>query len=193
MLGLNDYYLPRHPPEGLGKGLLGHELGDGKYVLSKRPDIIVFRTGALGEAYFRSGREIMQLADFYTLYTPVKVLGKYPYSYIATIWFYKYSPKIGIHKTTTEIRVPGFLLNGMNTIAYLNGTGRFVMSIPSGQSASIVIDSAVGQNWTIKVRGSHSEEIRSELQQMDTSLEVRLFSESHNLIEIEEFVLIKNE
>src|SRR6185436_9681491 len=37
MLGLNDYYLPRHPPANLGEGPIGHELGDGKYVLDRRP------------------------------------------------------------------------------------------------------------------------------------------------------------
>ena len=188
MLGLNDYYLPRHPPKDIGEGLLGHELGNGKYVLSKQPDIIIFNIGEL-ESNLRSGKEMQKLAEFYDLYTPIKVLGKYPYNRIATIWFYKYSPKIGIQKTTTEIRVPGFLLTGENTMAYLNEKGKLIMSIPSGQSASIVIDSAVDQNWTIEVRGSHSEEIRSEVKQTGTSLEVRLFSESQYPIEIDELVL----
>jgi len=37
MMGLNDYYLPRHPPKDMGQGLIGHELGDGRYVLDRKP------------------------------------------------------------------------------------------------------------------------------------------------------------
>jgi len=39
MLGLNDYYLPRHPPADFGKGYLGHELGNADYYLQQSPDI----------------------------------------------------------------------------------------------------------------------------------------------------------
>jgi hypothetical protein len=42
MLGLNDYYLPRHPPPGVGQGAIGHELGDGQYVLNRKPDLVIF-------------------------------------------------------------------------------------------------------------------------------------------------------
>ena len=41
MLGLTDEYLA-HNNSKKGGGLAGHELGDGSYVLSRQPDIIVF-------------------------------------------------------------------------------------------------------------------------------------------------------
>ncbi|MFW2387775.1 MAG: hypothetical protein ACN4G0_05535, partial [Polyangiales bacterium] len=46
MLGLNDSHIARHRSETFGTGIQGHELGDGAYVLSREPDLIV--TGRLG-------------------------------------------------------------------------------------------------------------------------------------------------
>lgn len=42
MLGLNDAYLANNPPERIGVGLVGHELGDGEYLLRRKPDIVVW-------------------------------------------------------------------------------------------------------------------------------------------------------
>ena len=39
MLGLNDYHIPRNPPRNFGEGSIGHELGDGDYVLRREPDL----------------------------------------------------------------------------------------------------------------------------------------------------------
>lgn len=206
MLGLNDYYLPRHPPKNFGTGVLGHELGEGKYVLQRRPDIISFFTGTR-TAMYRSGVEMQQTKEFYELYTPIKLLGNYPHDYTATLWFYKYSPKIGIQRTPSEIRVPAFLLNGNpDTVAYLTKTDKLVVlvhstqsaltktdklvvPVHSTQSASIVIDSVTSRNWHIEIKASRNEEVQSELKQTGTSLVVRLFSKSPDPIEIEEIVL----
>lgn len=45
MYGLNDRYLTRNRPSDFGHGLIGHEVGDNAYVLSKKPDVIVFHVG----------------------------------------------------------------------------------------------------------------------------------------------------
>src|ERR1700744_3875953 len=36
-LGLNDYHIARHPMADRGRGFVGHELGDGSYVLDHKP------------------------------------------------------------------------------------------------------------------------------------------------------------
>jgi hypothetical protein len=46
MLGLNDHYLPRHPPENFGQGWIGHELRDDNYIFSRQPDLVIFHTGS---------------------------------------------------------------------------------------------------------------------------------------------------
>jgi hypothetical protein len=44
VFGLNDVYLTMHRREesNFGKGIIGHELFDGRYIDSKKPDILVF-------------------------------------------------------------------------------------------------------------------------------------------------------
>ena len=41
MLGLTDAHISRTAPRDFGSGQAGHEKGDGRYVLSRRPDIIL--------------------------------------------------------------------------------------------------------------------------------------------------------
>lgn len=154
-----------------------------------QPDIIIFGIGNLKSRY-RSGMEMQQTKEFYEFYTPIKVKG----NYTATLWFYKYSPKIGIKITPSEIRVPAFLLNGNpDTITSLNAMGKLIVPISSTQSATIVIDSVTSRNWLVEIKTSRNKEVRSELEQRDSSLIVKLFSKSLDPIEIEEIVLTKNE
>ena len=43
MLGLNDHHIARQPVKALAaEALVGHERGDGKYVLGLKPDVILF-------------------------------------------------------------------------------------------------------------------------------------------------------
>ncbi|HOT11018.1 MAG TPA: hypothetical protein PK710_14665, partial [Polyangiaceae bacterium] len=71
MLGLNDRFLATHPPELTGKEQVGHELGNGAYVLERRPDIVVFRLpyGSL-TPFFRSGKEMVALPVWQQEYQP---------------------------------------------------------------------------------------------------------------------------
>jgi arabinofuranosyltransferase len=62
MLGLNDRYLATHPPKLTGSEGIGHELGDGDYVLERRPDLVVFHLPYGAEKpMFRSGKEMVKL------------------------------------------------------------------------------------------------------------------------------------
>lgn len=65
MLGLNDAWIPRHPPPGFGTGPIGHELGDGAYVFRRQPDLIAF-CGACGARApcFVGGRQLLALPEF---------------------------------------------------------------------------------------------------------------------------------
>ncbi len=191
MLGLNDHYLPRHPPDDFGKGNLGHELGDAAYVLQRRPDLVIFHTGDWN-ASFRSGRDLQRAAAFQRRFTPVRVLATHPHRYTATLWVDKDSPRIGIRRSPSEIRVPGFLLNGQrDTVAYANEAGRLVVPVHSTQSASVALDSMADRHWSVTIKASGAEDVRYELQHGDASLIVTLFSKRHDPIEIEEIILTR--
>jgi hypothetical protein len=61
MLGINDHYLARHRPADFGTGYIGHELGNGAYVLSRKPDLVLFNVPTGGKKpNFRSGIEMME-------------------------------------------------------------------------------------------------------------------------------------
>lgn len=72
MLGLNDRYLAKHPPPDFGTGRLAHELGDGRYVLRRRPDMVIFNapTGDHGGVW-RSGKEMGHSSEFHDHYRHV--------------------------------------------------------------------------------------------------------------------------
>lgn len=65
MLGLNDETIAHREIPNMGRGLAGHEKGDGRYVLSRKPDIIQFGS-ALGTVHprFRGDGEINSSPEF---------------------------------------------------------------------------------------------------------------------------------
>ncbi len=161
LLGLNDYHLPRHPPEGFGQGPLGHELGDGDYVLDRRPDLISF-CGPHGgiEACFLSGKLVQQDPRFYAEYTPVRFLGTDPHEFVGIVWVRKHSPKIGIRRDGDTIRVPGFLINGNpSTVAHLDSAGRLVVSVSRERPALLELVLPPGE-WEVRVDTARPEVVR---------------------------------
>ncbi|MGC8737861.1 MAG: ArnT family glycosyltransferase [Candidatus Hydrogenedens sp.] len=65
MLGLNDEHIAHREIKTLGKGFAGHEKGDGKYVLSRKPDYIMFGSATGNkEPRFVSDREMAVEAEF---------------------------------------------------------------------------------------------------------------------------------
>ncbi len=71
MLGLNDEHIAHRDIKSVGTGHLGHEKGDGKYVLDQKPDYIQFgsASGAINPGSFRGDREIYRDPRFKKYYT----------------------------------------------------------------------------------------------------------------------------
>jgi len=68
MLGLNDAYISHYGNRDYSLDY-GHQAGDGKYVLSRKPDVILFGGGvSRTPGDLVSDREIAQNSDFKTLY-----------------------------------------------------------------------------------------------------------------------------
>ncbi len=65
MLGLNDEHIAHRDVKSMGQGQAGHEKGDGKYVLSRKPDYIQFGSASGSQRpHFRSDREIYASPEF---------------------------------------------------------------------------------------------------------------------------------
>ncbi|MFQ5767325.1 MAG: glycosyltransferase family 39 protein [Acidobacteriota bacterium] len=79
MWGINDKVIGRRSVQGMGRGTAGHEKGDGAYVFSRQPDVILFTAARFSDipfpedlipesATFLSERELLALPGFHTAY-----------------------------------------------------------------------------------------------------------------------------
>jgi hypothetical protein len=139
MLGLNDHHLPRHrPADGRVIGI-GHDLGDGQYVLGREPDLVVFGIATGGDhGFFRSAREMQEDPRFPALYTLVVFEGHDPYTVTAKIWVRRESRRIGIERSPDRIVVPGYLMNDRpGSVARLGKTGTLVLPLSPAAPARL--------------------------------------------------------
>ncbi|MDB5033481.1 MAG: hypothetical protein JWQ98_722 [Chlorobi bacterium] len=152
MLGLNDYYLPRHRPPDFGSGMLGHELGDGRYVLSRNPDLIIFG-GPPGDdtAGFRSGREMQAEPVFQRDYSLAIIHADDPeYPCDAHIWVRR-NGRMGIDSTLDRISIPAQLLTG---IVRVDSSGGFYTVVTRGNTVEARNLALPAGRWRITIPGA---------------------------------------
>lgn len=156
MLGLNDHYLPRHPPPDLGQGPIAHELGDGQYVLSRQPDLVVFLLPTGNDAgYFLSGRQMQQDPRFFREYTLVRFEGREPYRAVARIWARREGGRIGIRREADRVEVPGFLMcDNQTSLARLGSDGRLVVAATEEQPALLRNFELPAGRWRVEADAS---------------------------------------
>jgi hypothetical protein len=189
MLGLNDYYLPRHPPSDVGTGFIGHELGDGKYVFERRPDLIVFNVGS--GPHYRSGEELDRMPEFHSEYVPM-TLSVPGLEFAPTVYVLKSSPKVGvgITRTGSSLSVPGFLLAGTTTA--LNGSNELIAWLSPGASASVTIPDVDPSGWTANVRATNADVLSVDVERVDAAVSVVVRSKGAEPVGIHEVVLRRN-
>ncbi|MEP6718355.1 MAG: hypothetical protein ABJB21_04390 [bacterium] len=155
MLGLNDYYLPRHPPPGVGQGPIAHELGDGQYVLNRQPDLVVFLLPTGNDrGYFLSGRQMQEDPRFFRDYTLVRFEANAPQKIVSRIWVRRYSERIGVRQLDSQITIPAFLLNESDpTVAFLNTANELVVSATRTAPAKIANLNVPPGRWHVQVDG----------------------------------------
>ncbi|NTS75815.1 hypothetical protein HR060_02955 [Catenovulum sp. SM1970] len=187
MLGLNDYYLPRNPPADFGKGFLGHELGEGKYVIEQNPDLIIFHMGM--RPIFRSGRELNDMPEFHDNYIPqqVRISGNRQPS---TIYFNKKGNNIGIQQADDKIIIPGYLFkNDKSNHLYLNEDNKLVNTLKARQSMVIHLDNAEQTKWDVSIKSPDSYSLMAQQSQSGEKLTLVLVSKSNRAVDVEQVVL----
>ncbi|HWV37286.1 MAG TPA: hypothetical protein VN033_02300 [Vulgatibacter sp.] len=171
MLGLNDRWIATHPPPDAGTGHLAHEFGDGAYVHSRRPDLVLFCSPwGSDRACFRGGRELLALQGFQRDYRLVTfegrkaVPGRAPHVVHSRIFVRKESERIGIRRHDDRVILPGWLFAGtpgslavwLGEEARLAGRllatapGLLPFDLPRGRWA-LAVDAA-GDGVTLEVR-----------------------------------------
>ena len=159
MLGLNDRYLAHHPPVDLGEGLIGHELGDGDYVLRRKPDIMLFDLGGTETPTFVTGRELSDMPEFTREYAQIVMVAaeriegsrEPPTSFL---WLRRDSENIGIRRTPESITIPAYFFNANKaTKAFPHGR-RLAITVESRHPAEIFLDHVHADGYTLEVHGN---------------------------------------
>lgn len=134
MLGLNDRHIAHTASIEGAHATLGHDKGDGAYVLRRRPDLIVYHHG-LPDPAFRSGIEMAQTAEFHAEYIRVPVITPPPEAFLGWVWMRKWSEKVGALREGDTLRIPAYLFDGVSP-AHLTNTGKLVVFLPPGERAA---------------------------------------------------------
>jgi hypothetical protein len=134
MLGLNDLYLARHRPPDMGRGMLGHELGNGPYVLSRKPDLVLFCwPRGRAEPCFHSGIEMAAMSEFRRNY---RLMYFRAGNVDASLWARVRDGRLGIVRTTDSIHIPGFLLaTSPGVRVVLDDEGRPAVAVEYGTAS----------------------------------------------------------
>jgi arabinofuranosyltransferase len=135
MLGLNDRYIPRHPPQGFGRGVIGHELGDPAYVWRRSPDLIAF-CGSRGnvEPCFVSGKGIFARPDFSSTYQ--HVLFRVDDGRVtADLYVKREGGRLGVTRNDHVITIPGYLFTDGPAVASLDAPGNGATAVLPGAPA----------------------------------------------------------
>jgi arabinofuranosyltransferase len=186
MMGLNDYYIPRHPPGNLGQGSLGHELGDGAYVLERAPDLIVFNVGT--EPAYRSGEQLNTMPEFHRRYVPVRIRvegSEEPYIVYAD----KYSEKIGIRRTAATTTLPAFVFQGREAVARLDAMNRLVVPLTQAAPLETTIDADAAKDWSVEVDASNPSAIAASARRIGDTVSITLRATGPDPVDVRGVVL----
>lgn len=158
MLGINDHYLAHHRPKNFGEGDLGHELGNGRYVLSRKPDLVLFNGPAGSLRPGRpSGLEMIHdsTAHFQSIFRPVTFECDRPVHVNSIVWVRAEGGSVGIRRSSDRIRIPGFLFSANRwSRASLDSEGRLGVEITPQTPAGYTKLAIPPGTWAVRTEGS---------------------------------------
>jgi hypothetical protein len=85
-LGLNDHHIAHMASATRGQGFLGHELGDGKYVLDHHPNVIIFGPSGVATPIFPSDHMIASDPRFASEYQLERWAFTKPTSWVSEVY-----------------------------------------------------------------------------------------------------------
>jgi hypothetical protein len=144
MLGLNDYYTPRHPPKNFGTGMLAHELGDANYVLGRNPDIIIYHMGAVPR--FNVGDQMKTNPFFIDNY--VEVLARQSNDE-HILYFNKYGKSTGIIKKGNVIKIPAYLMSSISDKESIFKNKELLKHFQKGKKYTLSLRNSNAEKWEL--------------------------------------------
>jgi len=149
MLGLNDYYTPRHPPKNFGTGMLAHELGDADYVLGRNPDIIIYHIGAAPR--FNVGDQMKIIPAFNNNYVEVFTRQSNDEH---ILYFNKYGKSTGIIKKGNAMVIPAYLMNTASGDESVFKNKKLLKHFHKGKKYTFSLRNSNAEKWTLSKSSS---------------------------------------
>ena len=156
MLGLNDAHIARVHDESFGRGVQGHELGDGAYVLSREPDVIVAGVTGSSRLAFRGGKQMEADPRFHAHYRRVRMWGDDPVPVRFNIHA-RIDGRVGVRRTERTVTVPGYLLaSAKGTRASLGESGLLRTEFLAPIEAPLEGLALPAGTWRFRIEGEGS-------------------------------------
>lgn len=140
MLGLTDRWLATHPPPSFGGMAIGHDLGDGDYVWSRAPDLLLFN-GANGSTKprFASGEQLVRRPDFAEVYQSVNfrvpIDGR---SFPVHLYVRRTDGPLAVQRVDGRIEVPAWFFSREDGAPAKLADGQVVTAITAERPGALV-------------------------------------------------------
>jgi hypothetical protein len=143
-LGLNDYHIARHPIADRGLGFVGHELGDGTYVLDHNPDLLML-SNFQSTVYFPADRQLVADPRFAAHYQLIHFDAGPPHPVRAGMYIRRIDGKLGMERSSNGLTVPAYLatVNDANSVRLIDGKAQLLLA-PRGSAHFSAIPLAGG-------------------------------------------------
>jgi arabinofuranosyltransferase len=160
-LGLNDYHIARHPIADRGQGWVGHELGDGKYVLDHKPDLLLL-SNFKSDPTFPADQQLLADSRFATHYQLIHIDAGPPNPIRAGLYIRRIDGKLGIENSGDQETVPAYLatIDDANSVHLIDGRAQLVIA-PHGSAHYSAIPLGSG-NWKSTLDGAGASRLRLE-------------------------------
>lgn len=158
LLGLNDRQIARSRPPG-----------DGEYVLSREPDLVIEELGTDQSDPLRSPSARQMVADprWMQHYVIVRFVAREPEELAFHTFVRSTSERIGIRRTASAVVIPGFLYAaGWESVAGLDPDGILALALSeTAPAGNLRVDLDAGR-WRVEfeTRGNRSSAVRLALQ-----------------------------
>lgn len=152
-LGLNDYHIARHPNADRGQGRVGYELGDGKYVLDHKPDLLLL-ANFQSEPLFPADKQLLADPRFATHYQLIHIDAGPPNPIRAGLYIRRIDGKLGMKASGDQMAVPAYLATSKNanSVRLVDGQAQLVIA-PHGSAHFSAIPLGSG-SWKSSLSGA---------------------------------------
>jgi arabinofuranosyltransferase len=152
-LGLNDYHIARHPIADRGQGWVGHELGDGKYVLDHKPDLLLL-ANFQSDALFPADKQLVTDPRFAAHYQLIHIDAGPPNPIRAGLYIRRIDGKLGMERSGDQMAVPAYLATtkDANSVRLIDGRAQLVIA-PHGSAQFSAIPLG-NESWKSTLSGA---------------------------------------